>query len=170
MVSLTRKSLIIFFALKSILSFPTRSPLLAQVHKTSGSQGFYYYLRWQSAVIVCLHSQPIPLEISITTWMTRMLSKRDSFTTVDLREEKKIDELDCQASIFYSAKLNVALWLTPNFDRLWTEKITNQILTSWEVVKTSTGLGLFDSLWLAFMNELSTLIPTVKVILVVLYS
>lgn len=42
--------------------------------------------------------------------------------------------------------------------------------SSQEAVKTSTGLGLFDSLGAAFIHERSAPIPTFKVILVVLYS
>lgn len=75
-VSLRRKSLVFSSHPKLCSHFPTRIPLLPQVHRTSGSQGFYCYLRWQSAAIVCPHLQPIPLEISITIWVAWMLSKR----------------------------------------------------------------------------------------------
>ena len=89
MVSLIRKSLIIFFPSKPSSHFPTRTPLLLQVHKTSGSQGLYCYLRWQSAAIVCLDLQPIPLEISIIIWMAWMLSRKGIICDSELREEEK---------------------------------------------------------------------------------
>lgn len=43
-------------------------------------------------------------------------------------------------------------------------------LPSSREVKTSTGLGLFDSSEAAKIHETSAPIPTIKVILVVLYS